>query len=699
MTAARSTSSMWRRRQHRAWRRTVRSTTCIFDRGATSGDQGADDNASDIDLMISLSTDLYGGNDDIDSGSGDDISSGRPAMRNYVDMPARRQHRHRRPRRHRCTTAAVDKNADELQRPADHRRAGSETHHRFGDGGSDDHHHAALAMTSCSAGITTAASVIPADGSTVEVVNAVAEATTSFSATTVRSTTCASDAERPRASRGADVDASDMRPDHRACRPDAMRRDDMDHRRRQRHRHRRPFGDTIDGGNGQNIVLGDSGQLVAADNDLASPWATRRFSIALVTTALDPEAYADGGGDTVTTGEGNDLVIGGAGGDTVHGGNGNDLVFGDQGEVRAAVGKVVDTTAFPLVEDGGITFLTLNETALDGSGDDLIYGEAGDDMLMGQQGNDILYGGDDDDDLIGGHNVMGGLDAGDSIDGGTGNDVIAGDNATILRQDDLRNTRDRVLQGTQIYGTTPGSTVNGVFVEGNDGKALVTVDRQLDPTGAKQRVITLLDHVGNDGLVTADGLATTPVDRYGNDYLAGGADNDLIFGQLGDDVIQGDGSIGAVQADGSIERTVGASCAEGEGQAPSVMVSVEAVTDGDDYIEGNGGGDVIFGNLGQDDIVGGSSDLFGLVARSQRPDGRDILFGGAGTEIAQRSGKRGWRGRRGRRPACATPTRSPATTPTSTGSSASPTTMWWRSPSPWVPVPWRAARSRPTTAS
>ena len=160
----------------------------------------------------------------------------------------------------------------------------------------------------------------------------------------------------------------------------------------------------------------------------------------------------------------------------------------------------------------------------------------------------------------------------------------------------------------------------------------MTVDRQLDPTGAKQRVITLLDHVGNDGLVTADGLATTPVDRYGNDYLAGGADDDLIFGQLGDDVIQGDGSIGAVQADGSIERTVGASRAEGEGQALSVMVSVEAVTDGDDYIEGNGGDDVIFGNLGQDDIVGGSSDLFGLVARSQRPDGRDMIFGGAGTE-------------------------------------------------------------------
>ena len=32
--------------------------------------------------------------------------------------------------------------------------------------------------------------------------------------------------------------------------------------------------------------------------------------------------------------------------------------------------------------------------------------------------------------------------------------------------------------------------------------------------------------------------------------------------------------------------------------------------DGDDYIEGNGGNDTIFGGLGQDDIVGDSSDLY-----------------------------------------------------------------------------------------
>ena len=56
---------------------------------------------------------------------------------------------------------------------------------------------------------------------------------------------------------------------------------------------------------------------------------------------------------------------------------------------------------------------------------------------------------------------------------------------------------------------------------------------------------------------------------------------------------------------------------------------------GDDYIEGNGGDDVIFGNLGQDDIIGGTSSLFSLSIAVQRPDGSDLLFGGAGTAIAR----------------------------------------------------------------
>ena len=44
---------------------------------------------------------------------------------------------------------------------------------------------------------------------------------------------------------------------------------------------------------------------------------------------------------------------------------------------------------------------------------------------------------------------------------------------------------------------------------------------------------------------------------------------------------------------------------------------------------------MIFGNLGQDDIIGGSSNLFSLTTPDMRPDGADMIFGGAGTDIAR----------------------------------------------------------------
>ena len=137
-----------------------------------------------------------------------------------------------------------------------------------------------------------------------------------------------------------------------------------------------------------------------------------------------------------------------------------------------------------------------------------------------------------------------------------------------------------------------------------------------------QYQIVDLDH----SLAIQDAAGT----NFGADYLAGGADDDLIFGQLGDDVIQGDAGIG----DGITDR-VGASRDATTGEL-ILAASTEADTDGDDYIEGNGGKDVVFGNLGQDDIIGGSSELFTLTSPELRPDDADMLFGGSGQRIGRK---------------------------------------------------------------
>jgi Ca2+-binding RTX toxin-like protein len=43
----------------------------------------------------------------------------------------------------------------------------------------------------------------------------------------------------------------------------------------------------------------------------------------------------------------------------------------------------------------------------------------------------------------------------------------------------------------------------------------------------------------------------------------------------------------------------------------------------------------MYGGLGQDDMIGGSSDLFGLITAATRPDGSDTIYGGAGIDTGR----------------------------------------------------------------
>ncbi|HZF78881.1 MAG TPA: hypothetical protein VEZ89_03735, partial [Rubrivivax sp.] len=446
--------------------------------------------------------------------------------------------------------------------------------------------------------------------------------------------------------------------------------------------------DIILAGDGSNIVIGDNAVLTAAPFDYpATPYAVHEFALCSIATI--GFADEDGGNDTVNGGSGNDVLFGGGGGDTIYAGAGDDLVFGDHGRIECKNGmpfipeislRPICWNCFP--ESGFLLFEATNTTGAQGWGNDVLFGEDGSDVLMGQQGHDVLYGGNGDDILIGGSNVAGAHDGNDRIDGGGGHDAIAGDNAEICFRPDAIDVRMRSLDGTVIYGITPGVD-DGLLLVGiaNTGNAINTaqpwVNAKNDPryvartvtngvldknSGHAEYVIRLLDH--------AEG--TSPL-LYGNDYIAGGAGEDEIFGQLGNDVIQGDGTIGLgsslslrgsyadslaaaqlslTRADGTTVAITGfteyganrgavpTALADfgfnmDPGQDLTVLASFEGRFDGDDYIEGNGGNDVIFGNRGQDDIVGGSSDLFGLVLATQRPDGSDLLFGGAGTDIAR----------------------------------------------------------------
>ena len=373
--------------------------------------------------------------------------------------------------------------------------------------------------------------------------------------------------------------------------------------------------DHLLGGAGHDLVFGDHGSVsqdveeatVGPDGWRRGLVLPQRIETTRRVVSLATVQPLNGAADRIEGGAGNDVVLAGGAGDTVSGGSGNDLVFGD-------FGRVDRTTAFV---DEALPLLPLNlpvamhpitwtsiDTGSDRNGaDDLLRADGGDDVVIGGQGGDRITGGDGDDDIVGGHNVAGGQDGDDVVDAGAGNDVVAGDNANLLRTGTTVGPRMRVLVGSAIFAV-------------ETGEPLVTGEFQADPRGASVRHVTLFDHV----------LGADPA-TFGDDVLAGGADDDVLFGQLGDDWLQGDGA--TIDDDGIVVLDV-----------VRTGVSVEDWAgpgrDGDDWIEGNGGNDTIFGNLGQDDLVGDNSSLFSLVTRAQRePVGHDTIFGGGGTRLVR----------------------------------------------------------------
>jgi Ca2+-binding RTX toxin-like protein len=408
------------------------------------------------------------------------------------------------------------------------------------------------------------------------------------------------------------------------------------------------FGDTgrvyflrPDDSAGFDVVLGgtpDADHLMAPDGSgtVAADSSFRTPDVALTVTSAAPDGTGLGNGDRIVGSAGNNLIFGGAGGDVIAGGAGNDLIFGDFGWV----GGTLDLDALPLwLDEHPFRFLSTDVTDNRG-GDDVVFGDQvrfdlsllgvgdplgwfpvgaygpadgqapGENILLGGQGDDVLFGGDGDDDIIGGHNVAGGHAGNDVIDGGLGDDVIAGDNARILRTaPGTASTRIRTLSGPSIYDPVHGHA-------------------QVDPTGRAVRHVTILDHA-----------ADTDPSHYGNDVVAGGGGDDEIFGQLGDDVLHGDGRIvfasewtGGPLTFGPHLLTVedGWFLYGGTRYRAFVLALEDTALDGDDYLEGGGGDNLIFGGLGQDDIVGGSSSLFGLGTSAQRPAGSNVIFGGNG---------------------------------------------------------------------
>ncbi|MGV7234872.1 MAG: calcium-binding protein, partial [Nitrosomonadaceae bacterium] len=240
--------------------------------------------------------------------------------------------------------------------------------------------------------------------------------------------------------------------------------------------------DTVTTGDGEDLILGDTGEVVFDAGVLKS-----------VTTSNE-----GGEADYISTGAGDDIVLAGLGSDVIDTGADNDIVIADTGSIEknptGDPATLIKNDVDPaLGGDDEIYLGTGDDIALGGAGSDTIYGEEGQDAIFGdfvelnisQAGvrdfqstlptfgvTDFISGGDGFDILVGG----GGSDF---FIGSLSSDIIIGNYGRIQDSNDFTSLlvvsdpsgREIISSSLfDIYGTNNGSgagEADGLFVEGD----------------------------------------------------------------------------------------------------------------------------------------------------------------------------------------------------------------------------------------
>lgn len=323
-----------------------------------------------------------------------------------------------------------------------------------------------------------------------------------------------------------------------------------------------------------------------------------------------------------------DILMGLGGNDSITAGNGNNLVFGGS--------AVTDTT------DG-------NDIITSGTGNDTIYGNAGADNITSGGGSDLVYGGIGTDTittnaLTGNASVYGGGGFIDTVDGAdnitvassTGNLFLTGNAGT----DTITVTTSS--GNASVYGGLGADTINVTSTAGNNeiaggsGPGTSSDVDNITFTGTGAANVTI--YGGTTGTDTNDG-----VDNI-NATVAGGTA--MIFGNAGNDVInlQTDGAASVYGGLGTDNITItstaattarvnvfagpsdagGTDIVDVTGMAAGTKATVYGgnglidAADGADRLLGGASDDTIYGNGGNDYIRSG--------------DGNNTLYGGAGSD-------------------------------------------------------------------
>ena len=424
--------------------------------------------------------------------------------------------------------------------------------------------------------------------------------------------------------------------------------------------------DTVDAGAGRNVVFGDDGVALLSAGGLLSD---------LLSTETGADADGVGGDDTITTGSGNDFVVGGLGSDTINAGDGANVAAADNAHLSFTAGGVISLAATIAGLLGGADTVTSgggNDVLLGGAGGDTLHAGAGQNVVLGDDGSvsfttgrpsaalstdtgaDSASSGAADSITAGSGNdaIIGGL-GGDTIDAGDGANGVAGDSASMTIAADGSVTRLTGLAGPFGGGDhiTTGAGADRIVAGGGDdviasggGNDIVLGDVGEIAPGAGGTTVAQSSFTGTDtGTVGgADTISAGP----GDDAVIGGAGDDAIDLGSGSDVAVGDsgriafGTSGAVQrAETTAPAFGGKDTITGAGNA-TVLGGADA-----DTITFSGGRHIVLGDAGFVDWVVGATgqvEIDKIVPTDSNEgvadkitlngNGDDYVIGGAGSD-------------------------------------------------------------------
>jgi Ca2+-binding RTX toxin-like protein len=277
--------------------------------------------------------------------------------------------------------------------------------------------------------------------------------------------------------------------------------------------------------------------------------------------------------ETLTGGNGADIILGFAGNDTLHGNGGDDILHGGTG----------------------------NDTLNGHDGDDILYGDSGNDTLNGHDGDDILHGGTGND----------------TVNGGAGNDVVVW-NANTAPGNSNTNTDGRdiidggagndtfVLNGNAAAAETFRVYTRDAWASAGNSLAQLALNTEIVITRGGTTNASVIAELDNIEEIIINGTTTVPAG--GNTTVAG--DTVQVFGDFGLTSL----ALNTITINGSAgDDTVDFSS----------LQSAHRIV-----FKSNGGNDTIVGNLRpQDMLVLPEGSTAGDYRVARNPDGSTTLSG------------------------------------------------------------------------